>query len=61
MKGPALIQGEIIMNRTTGLSKTKLGTRHPWMKGFQVCSNEEPINSHKVNNVFFLLLINVMI
>ena len=31
------------------------------MKGIQVSSNEEPINSHKVNNVFFLLLIKVMI
>ena len=38
-------------------------TKHPWVKGIQVCSNVEPFkNSHKVNNVFFfLLLINVMI
>ena len=32
---------------------TKLGTKHPWMMGIQVCLNEEPINSNKVNNVFF--------
>ena len=25
---------------------------HPWVKGIQVCSNEEPSNSHKVNNKF---------
>ena len=33
---------------------------HPLMKGTQVCSNEEPLNSHKVNE-FFLLLINILI
>ena len=42
------------------LISTKLGTMHPWMKGIQVCSNE-PLNDHKVNNGFFLLLFNVMI
>ena len=25
------------------------------MKGIQVCSNEEPMNSHKISNVFFSL------
>ena len=39
----------------------KLGTKHPWVKGIQVYSNEEPFNSIKGNNEFFLLLINVMI
>ena len=34
---------------------------HPWVKGIQVCSNEEPFNSHKVDNEFFLLLINIVI
>ena len=28
----------------------------PWMNGIQVCSNEEPFNSHKVNHVFFSCL-----
>ena len=47
--------------RLSGPISTKLGTKHPWVKGIQVCSNEEPFNSHKVNNGFFLLLIIVMI
>ena len=48
MKGPALFQGEIIKNekifssRTTGPISTKHGTKHPWVKGSQVCSNEGP-------------------
>ena len=46
--------------RTTGPISTKLGTKHHWVKGIQVCSNEEPLNSHKVNE-FFLLLINILI
>ena len=54
MKGPALSIRENIMewrkntlmnlklffSRTTELISTKLGTKHPWMKGIQVCSNE---------------------
>ena len=28
---------------------------HPWVKGIEVCLNEEPFNSHKVNNVFSAL------
>ena len=35
-------------SRTTEPISTKSGTMHPWVKGIQVCSNEEPINSHKV-------------
>ena len=27
---------------TTGSISTKLGTKHPWVKGIQVCSNEGP-------------------
>ena len=52
---------KIFFSRTDGPISTKLGTYHPWVKGIQVCSNEEPIKSPKINNVFFLLLINVMI
>ena len=29
-------------SRTTLLISTKLGTKYPWMKGIQVCSNEGP-------------------
>ena len=32
----------IIFSRTTGPISTKLGTKHPWVKGIQVCSNEGP-------------------
>ena len=66
MKGPVVFQGEIItqiakmhlrnlkifFSRTTGPISTNLGTKHPWVKGIQVCSNEEPINSHKVFSLF---------
>ena len=31
-----------IFSRTTGPILTKLGTRHPWVKGIQVCTNERP-------------------
>ena len=69
--GPAIFLGEIITKKrkyigeikkkffssTAGPISTKLDTMHPWMKGTQVCSNEEPFNSHEVN----LLLINTMI
>ena len=44
---------KIFFSRTTEPISTKLGTKHPWVKGIQVCSNEEPINSLKVNNDFF--------
>ena len=29
-----------IFSRTTGPISSKLGTKHSWVKGFQVCSNE---------------------
>ena len=32
----------IFFSRTTGPISTKLGTKHPWVKGIQVCSNEGP-------------------
>ena len=44
---------KIFFSRTTEPISTKFGTKHPWVKGIQVCSNEEPINSPKINNVFF--------
>ena len=28
---------------------------HPWLKGIQVCSNEWPYDSQKVDNGFFSL------
>ena len=31
-----------IFSRTTGPISTKLGTKHPWVKEIQVCSNEGP-------------------
>ena len=31
-----------IFSRTTGPISTKLGTKYPWVKGIQVCSNEGP-------------------
>ena len=37
--------------KSAGLISTKLDTMNPWMKGIQVCSNEEPLNAHIVNNV----------
>ena len=54
---------------TTEPISTKLGTKHPWVQGIPVSSNEglrpfpreiaksdeEPFNSHKVDNVFFPL------
>ena len=56
MKRPALFQGEtitklvkihyrhlkILVSRTTVPISTKLGTKHPWVKGIQVSSNEGP-------------------
>ena len=44
---------KIFFSRTTGLISTKFGTKHLWMKGIQVCSNEES-NSKKADNVSFL-------
>ena len=52
---------EIFISRTAGPISTKFGTKHPWVKGIQVCSNVEPFTSHKINNEFFLLLISIMI
>ena len=43
----------IFFFRTTGSISTKIGTKHHWVKGIQVCSNKKPFNSHKENNEFF--------
>ena len=37
----------IFFSRTTEPISTKLGTKHPWVKGIQVCSNEGPISMGK--------------
>ena len=44
---------KIFLSRTTGPISTKPATVHPWVKGIQVCSNEEQFNSYKVNNESF--------
>ena len=51
----------IFFPRITWPIATKFATKHPLVKGIQVCSKEEPFNSHKIDNEFFLLLINIMI
>ena len=33
---------KIFFSRTAGPISTNLGTKHPWVKGIQVCSNEGP-------------------
>ena len=45
---------KIYLFRSTGPITAKFGTNHPWVKGIQVCSNEEPIYSQKVDNGFFI-------
>ena len=45
---------KIFFSRTIGPISTNLGTKYPLVKGIQVSSNEEPINSHQVNNIFTL-------
>ena len=44
---------KIVFPRTTWPILTKLGTKHPRVKVIQVCSNEEPFNSQKVDNGVF--------
>ena len=69
MKGPVLFQGEIKLQNSENTSTkffnlllqnhlanlTQFDTKHPWVKGIQVCSNGEPFNSQKVDMVFFSL------
>ena len=40
----------IFFSRTTGPISTKLGTKYPWVKGIQVCSNERPRPSQRGDN-----------
>ena len=41
-RGDNIEIGEINCSILTGPISTKLGTRHSWVKGIQVCSNEGP-------------------
>ena len=43
----------LLHNDWVNFNQTHKRTKHPWVKGIQVCSNEKPINSPKINNVFF--------
>ena len=72
IKGPVLFQGKIIRKLQKYIDKIRwtnfnlilhkaLYIKHPWVKGIQVCSNEEPFTSQKVKNGFLLLLISIMI
>ena len=38
---------KLFFSRTTGSTPTKLGTKHSWVKGIQVCSNEGPHPSQR--------------
>ena len=42
-----------IFSRTTWSILANFGTKHPWVKGIQVYSNEETFYSHKVDNGIF--------
>ena len=41
-RGDNIEIGEINCSKLTGPISTKLGTKHSWVKGIQVCSNEGP-------------------
>ena len=41
---------KIIFSRTTELISTKLGTKHPWMNGVQICSYEGPFSFSRGDN-----------
>ena len=40
----------LFFSRTTGPISTKLGTNHPLVKGFQICSNDGPCPFPRENN-----------
>ena len=42
----------IFFSGTTGPISTKLGTKHPWVKRFQVCSND---NFNQIWHIVFLV------
>ena len=53
----------MFFSRTTEPISTKLGTKHPWVKGIQVCSNEGPYpfprgDNYKIAKIKNLLLQN---
>ena len=53
MKGPALsFKNLLLQNHWANFNQTRHSASLGAFKGIQVCSNEEPFNSHKVNNVF---------
>ena len=74
MKGHALLQGEIITKKRNTLTKfkiffsrtkkpilTKLGTKHPWVKGIQVCAKEglHPFprgDNHEIGKIHWQIL-----
>ena len=39
-----------IFSRTTGPISTKFGTKHPWVKGIQIYSNEGPRPFQRADN-----------
>ena len=39
-----------IFSGTTGPNSTKLGTKYPWGKGIQICSNEVQCLTHRGDN-----------
>ena len=41
---------KIFFSRTNEPISTKLGTKHPWVKGIQVCSNEGPCSFSRGDN-----------
>ena len=44
-------------SRTMGLISSKLGTKKPWIKGIQICSNEGPLTiSMKMMSTAFLIV-----
>ena len=41
---------EVFSSKTTGLISIKLGTKHPWVKGIQINSNEGPFPFSRGDN-----------
>ena len=40
-----------ILLQNSGLVSTKLGAKHPWVKGFKVCSTEGPYPFPRSDNI----------
>ena len=47
---------KILFSRTTEPISTKLGTKHPWVKGIKFCSKKNHLILIKIINVFFSYL-----